>query len=264
MPWLKNHFNIRECVVLVVRAGPGSAFHIIDPSAPRGALKLSYCYCRPCIVCCKSVRSIAAMHSDVSSGSVFGNSEACAVAASIGNATAARQRRTGVSGSAVEATCSHFGSAGLVMAAEEQLTESASGYRGSTIPMLPLSWVTDGEDLSTAPGDRLSAAAGMASGAVTSMTNAVKPSERQVMRGDDGGNTAFSGPTQVISRSSHSTNMLEVPSSIVPHDSGIRDRNLGRSSEDRYPPGIPADAVDVPTHRVYSSGSSCCGVPAHV
>ena len=139
------------------------------------------------------------MHSDVSSGSSrFGNSEACAVAASIGNATAARQRRTGVRGSAVEATCSHFGSAGLVMAAEGQRTESVGGYRGSTIPMLPLSWETDGEDLSTAPGDILPAAAGMASGAVTSMINAMKPSERQVMRGDEGGDTAFSGPTQIV------------------------------------------------------------------
>ena len=139
------------------------------------------------------------MHSDFrSSGCPSNGSQACAVAASIGSCQVARSRIADVSGSAVEATCSLFGNASLVIAAEGQLAESVGGSQGGTIPMPPLSWRTGGEESSSAPRGRLSAAADMAQGAETSST-VVKPSERQVTRGEyiePHRGVALSSPTQ--------------------------------------------------------------------
>ena len=138
------------------------------------------------------------MHSDYHSDGCPGDgSQAFAVAASIGSGLAARSRDADVRGSAVEATCSLFGNASLVIAAEGQRAESVGGSHGGIVPMPPLSWRTGGEELSSAPRDRLSAAADMAQGAETSR-DAVKPSERQVMRGVLNGGSEFRSPTQRV------------------------------------------------------------------
>ena len=131
-----------------------------------------------------------AMHSDCSNGSRSKGSSSAE--ASIGKAMASR-RKASVSGSAVETTCSHFGSATLVIAAEGQ--RAGSGNGSGIIPMPPPSWGMGREEQRPAPKDKLSANADMAYGAGTSI-DVTKPSERGVMRGSlhprEG---PFAGPT---------------------------------------------------------------------